>query len=61
MKFNFDTIDDPDDDRWLEFDCIKCSIQRIECEEQSIEVSLQSLLKILPINLTLIHFLGDSS
>lgn len=46
MKFNFDTVNDPDDDRWLEFDCVKCSIERLEREEQSVGVSEKNQLQV---------------
>ena len=35
VKFNFEGLDDDNDDRWLELDCISCNIKKIEAREKS--------------------------
>jgi hypothetical protein len=35
VKFNFEGLDDPNDERWLELDCVNCSISKLENEKKS--------------------------
>jgi hypothetical protein len=41
VKFNFEGLDDDNDDRWLELDCVSCNINKIEARQKSVRCSAE--------------------